>query len=118
MRQHWLIGPGREILQVAYDQGRSTFLIAHEHGEAPYLLTNGGVIALSLFALAAMALCAARTPLVALLAAVPAAVAFVTEPSWEFSTRSPLFFSVALVVALARPWRGEPLVVPSGKGDH
>ena len=118
VRQHWLIGPGREILQVAYDQGLSTFLIAHEHGEAPYLLTNGGVIAFSLFALAVMALCAARTPLVVLLAAVPAAVAFVTEPAWEFSTRSPLFFSVALVVALARPWRGEPLVVQSEEGNH
>ena len=118
VRQHWLIGPGREILQVAYDQGRSTFLIAHEHGEAPYLLTNGGFIAFSLFAVAVMALCAARTPLVAVLAAVPAAVAFVTEPAWEFSTRSPLFFSVALVVALARPWGGEPLVVPLGEGEH
>jgi hypothetical protein len=104
VKKHWLIGPGREILQVAYDQGRSAgFLIAHEHGEAPYLLTNGGVLAFSLFALATMALCVSRTPLLAVMAGAPASIAFVTEPVWEFSTRSPLFFSLALTVALAKP---------------
>ena len=65
------------------------------------MLTNGGVIAFSLSHWRSWRRVWPGTPLVALLAAAPAAVAFVTEPAWGVSsTRSPLSLSVALVVSI------------------
>lgn len=50
------IGPGEETLKSAFLRGDLTFLPAHEHGQAPYLLTHAGFIGLALFAALLVAL--------------------------------------------------------------
>lgn len=123
LEHHWLLGPGREVFQIAFEDGRSAgFLIAHEHGEMPYLVTNGGLVAGATFLLFLISLCvmsvAHWNPLgLAILS--PASVAFATEPIWEFSVRSPFFFAVVAFVAMTiatetqvQPWaQGE-------EGEH
>ena len=98
-----LFGPGRRILQYAFDTGQSfSYLLAHEHGAASYLLINGGACALSLFAIMLILWSRRQGGDVDKLRYALAAVAastFLTEPVWEFQARSPYFFSLALAAA-------------------
>lgn len=104
--QQPLFGPGREILQVAYEAGNTwNFLIAHEHGQGPYLLINGGLLAGAAFSIWIISILkgndmdpAKQYLVLGMLFAV--SVAFLTEPVWQFAYSSPLFGILLLVLSL------------------
>lgn len=101
-----LIGPGRGILEEAFELGLSAnFIIAHEHGQAPYLLSSGGVLAFLAFAGFALRVALTRgidTTGLIRVGIISASVAafFITEPSIQADPRSPTFWILAILVAL------------------
>jgi hypothetical protein len=98
------LGPGREVLRSAYEGGLTGgFLVLHEHGESPYLLTNGGIIVFVLFVAALLFWCFKRFSGNAqgVVIAAVASVSFLTEPIWEISVQSGTFWSVAAWIVWA-----------------
>jgi hypothetical protein len=121
--QQPLFGPGREILQVAYEAGNTwNFLIAHEHGQGPYLLINGGLLASIAFMIWIVSLLTrtgedvGRQYLVlGILFAL--SVAFLTEPVWQFAYSSPLFGILLLVMSLTNRTRTQQSSLPKTGTD-
>lgn len=96
-------GPGRRILYAAYENritGR--FILQHEHGQLPYLLTNVGIVGALLFVVLVcgwVLMRAHKSSLeITLLAII--SVGSVTEPIWEISVSTAYFWSFALWLAL------------------
>ena len=97
-------GPGRGILSNAFIRERTgIYRFAHEHGETAYILNNLGVVGvLAVMVLLARTVQLSQFSLVAVAVALPPSVAFLTEPVWELSYRSPYFWSLILwVIALS-----------------
>lgn len=121
VREGWqsspMLGPGRSVLEDAYYASTVNWYLAHEHGQAPYLLAETGLVGLLLGFVAlivlAVACWVARGPVPAVFALVPA-LGFLTEPTWEITLRSPYVASLVLTVALvAAALRHSPLPAPA-----
>lgn len=117
VRRAWeeapVLGPGRGILQDAYESSASIWLAAHEHSQAAYILAEAGVVGLvvTLAALLSVVVACWRSgsAIPAAFALVPA-LAFLTEPVWEFSLQALCFVSLLLTAALeGQVSRGEAL---------
>lgn len=77
-------GPGRELLARANQQGAIDFLAQHEHGQAPNVVMNQGLIGATVFALALLSVAIrTRTTARAQISAIsaPLTVFFLTEPT-------------------------------------
>lgn len=121
VREAWarqpLLGPGRGALEDAYYSSVVNWYVAHEHGQAAYILAQAGLlggVALLVALLGIATACAlGRGPLPAVFALVPA-LGFLTEPTWEITVRSPYFATLALTIAFcAATFRGDPVPSPS-----
>ncbi len=94
-----IIGPGRGVLLEAFNAQRSSgFLIAHEHGQVPYVLTNGGLFAVVFFAFMLIAIAksvfhGSDVVLITTLYATPIFIYFLTEPMWQSDPRTPAFLT-------------------------
>lgn len=105
---HPVLGSGRRVLQEAFATGRSAnYLISHEHGQVPYILTTGGVVlgviffALLLSMTNACRRLAAPEQSLALSLLCVLALAGTTEPVWQLSYRTPLLWTFLLLVLMA-----------------
>lgn len=111
-----LLGPGREALFDAYYSGMANWYLAHEHGQAAYIIGNAGVLGAILMLAALASLVRAgwlsQGPLPAVFALVPA-LGFLTEPTWEVGVRSAYIVSLVLTVVFAsQAHRHEPVPTP------
>lgn len=103
-REEPVFGPGRSILYRAYEErvtGR--YILVHEHGQLPYLMTNVGIVGCIFFFLILAAWISSKSlhPLsIALFSTV--AVGFVTEPMWEINVATPYFWTLALWLVILR----------------
>lgn len=112
LRTYWfdspLLGPGREILTIAFQKGESwNYLVAHEHGQLPYILINSGLIGalifVSLFSKIGLKMIpqlSGKTRILAAAALCVSSLMFATEPFWQFDLRAPNFWSIAMIYSL------------------
>lgn len=96
-----LFGPGREIFRDAYLKGYTPGIqFLHEHGLAPYILTNAGYVGLAVMLAVLIWFATFAKSSYAIVMTAVLAFSFTTETVVEFNVRSPYFWAICVVTIL------------------
>ncbi len=109
-----LIGSGADTMTTIFERGLTRgYNAVGEHGEAPHILVNGGLVAMLLFTMSVVLVAFKRRwlriELLALGLLFAASVEFVTEPGWSLEVRTVDFLTILLFIGFFRPVAPSPL---------